>query len=148
MTIRPIFALTAAAGLALTAASLCTSSHAATAAEPAHGDTKPTAVQPVAAARTSTVKGALADVGDISLELKTIDKRLQSMEHSLAAMSDSLAPVGELARADGLRALMGEASDLAYARTRSLIFWLTGCGAGLILLFAALRHWSSHPGKA
>lgn len=106
------------------------------------------AVQPVTAAKTSTVKGALADVGDISLELKTIDKRLQSMEHSIAAISDSLAPVGELARPEGLRALMGEAGDLAYARMRSLIFWLTGCGAGLIFLFAALRRWSNHPGKA
>jgi len=92
---------------------------ASTAAEPA-----------VPEAHTPSVKETMAAVGQISHELKLIEARLGKIETSVAGVNASLAPVGVLAQPGALR---------------ELILMATACGAGLIVLHAALRRWRSSP---
>jgi hypothetical protein len=115
--------------------------HAATAAEPPAKAAKAAEGKPAAAAQPASMKEAFGSAVEISAEVKLIDKRLQSLEQSVASISNSLEPVGKLTRPEGLHALLVEAGDLAYERARSLIFLATGCAAALILGMAALWHW-------
>ena len=102
---------------------------------------RPPEVKPAPEVKSATMKEAFGSAVEISNEVKLIDKRLESLERSVAAISNSLDPVGKLTRPEGLRALMVEAGDMTYDRARSLIFLATGCAAALILGLAALWHW-------
>jgi hypothetical protein len=111
---------------------------------------------------------ALVSVGDLSHELKLIDRRLVGLEHSLASLEKSvggigasvatleksvggidaaLAPVGALARPDGLRAalepIVDSTLDRAFDRARGLVLLATACAAGLIVLHALMRRWTA-----
>ena len=75
-----------------------------------------------------SVKETMAAVGQISYELKLIEARLGKIETAVAGVNASLAPVGLLAQPGALR---------------DLILLATACGAGLIVLHAALRRLSA-----
>lgn len=95
---------------------LCLVAAASMAAEPA-------APEPHA----PSIKETMAAVGQISHELKLIETRLGRIEHSIASVDASLAPVGALAQPGALR---------------GLILLVTACAAGLIVLHAMLRRWT------
>jgi hypothetical protein len=93
---------------------------------------------------------ALGSVGDLSHELKLIDRRLVGIEHTLTpiqkavvGIDTSLGPVGDLAKPDGLRAALEPIVDRAFERARGLILLATGCVAGLIVLHALMRRWTA-----
>ncbi len=98
-----------------------------------------------------TLKTAIAGVGDISVEVARIDKRLSGIEQSVAeinaslkhmeAIDKSLVPVGELTRPQGITALVNEVSDVAFSRGVSLILIATACAGALIVLLAFLARW-------
>ena len=75
-----------------------------------------------------SIAETLTAVRQITRELKLIEERLAKLEQSVAGVDASLKPVGALARP---------------AELRGLILLATACGAGLILLHAALRRWSA-----
>jgi hypothetical protein len=76
--------------------------------------------------RPPSITETLTAVRQISHELKRIEERLGALEQSVARVDASLRPVGALAQPDGLR---------------NLLLLATACGAGLIILHAALRRW-------
>ena len=93
---------------------------------------------------------ALVSVGDLSHELKLIDRRLVGIEHTLTPIGKavvgidaSLGPVGDLAKPDGLRAAVDPIVDRVFERARGLILLATGCAAGLIVLHALMRRWTA-----
>lgn len=103
----------------LIGAMLCVVATAGVAAGPAEPD-----------AHAPSIRETMAAVGHISHELKLIEARLGKIEHSVAGLNASLAPVGALAQP---------------ATLRSLILLATACAAGLIVLHALLRRWLSPP---
>jgi len=144
---------------ALALAILSAHSGAAPAADAPAGDAKAAPAQPAPPPKAATIRSAMADVGDISVEVKKLEKRLEaidqsvaainvslkrieSMEKSLAAVSKSLEPVGVLTQPEGLTSLVKAVSEEAYDRGVALILVGTGCAAGLIVLFALLRRWN------
>jgi hypothetical protein len=98
---------------------------AATAATP---PAPPQAKPAETAAHTPSIKETLTAVNQIAHELKLIDARLGKLEQSLAGVDASLKPVGAIAEPAALR---------------QLILLAEACGAGLIVLHALLRRWSS-----
>lgn len=98
---------------------------AAIAATPA---APPAAVPPAPAAHAPSIKETLAAVSQIAHELKPIDARLGKLGQSLAGVDASLKPVGAIVQPAALR---------------ELILRVAACGAGLIVLHALLRRWSS-----
>ncbi|APV51931.1 hypothetical protein BWI17_21000 [Betaproteobacteria bacterium GR16-43] len=94
-----------------------------------------------AADKPPTLKDAMGSAVEISQEVRQIEKRLESIDKSVAAMTVSLASVGALTQPERTTALLREAGDLAFDRALSLIFIATGCAAGLILLAAAVWRW-------
>ena len=130
--------------------------HVAVAADPPSENAK-AAEKPKA-----TIKSAMADVGDMSVEMRKIEKRLgaieqsvseinaalkrvESMDKSMAGMNASLVPVGELTRPEGLDSLVKEVSDVAYDRGVALILIATACAGVLLVLLAFLFRWSRRP---
>jgi hypothetical protein len=99
-----------------------------------------------------TIKSAMADVGDISVEVARIEKRLVSIDQSVAeinaslkhmeSLDKSLAPVGELTRPEGLNSLIDRVSDTAFSRGVWLILIASACAAGLIILLAYMLRWT------
>lgn len=83
------------------------------------------------AASPPSIAATLTAVREISRELKLIEERLGRLEQSVAGVDASLKPVGSLATPETLR---------------GLILLAAGCGAGLIVLHAALRRWSNAGG--
>lgn len=88
----------------------------------------PTAAPAAQAEDVPSLKETLKAVGQISHELKLIEARLGRLEQSLAGVDASLKPVGEVAQPAALR---------------DLILLAAACGAGLIVLHALLRRWST-----
>ena len=150
--------------MALSVVSVPAHSSAASVAESPVANPTSAQVQPIPAAKPASLKSAMADVGDISVEMKGLEKhlesleqsvaainnslkRIQSMDQSLIAVSNSLAPVGALTQPERLSALLREAEDLAYERGLTLIFVATGCAAALMVLAAALWRRSDHSAR-
>ncbi len=103
-----------------------------------------------AARPTPSLTDALVSVGDLSHELKLIDRRLVGIEQTLTPIGKavvgidaSLGPVGDLAKPDGLRAAVDPIVDRVFERARGLILLATGCMAGLIVLHALMRRWTA-----
>jgi small-conductance mechanosensitive channel len=83
--------------------------------------------------RPPSITETLTAVRQISHELKRIEERLGALEQSVTRVEASLRPVGALAQP---------------AELRGLILLATACGAGLIILHAAVRRWfPPTPGK-
>jgi hypothetical protein len=138
---------------ALAIACACAQAHGALATDPPAADAKP-----APPAKPATIKGAMADVGDISSEVRKLEKHIaaieqsvaeinesakhvESMDRAMTSMGSSLVPVGALARPEGLNALLKQVSDVAYGRGVALILVATGCVALLLVLFAFLLRW-------
>lgn len=145
---------------ALAIACACAHSPGAMAADTPAADAKAAPVKPADAppAKPATIKGAMADVGDISSEVRKLEKHIaaieqsvaeinesikhvESMDRAMTSMGGSLVPVGALARPEGLNALLKQVSDVAYGRGVALILVATGCVALLLVLFAFLLRW-------
>jgi len=150
--------------IALSVVSVSTHSGAACAAESPVPNPMSVPMQATPAAKPASLTGTMADVSAISLEMKGLEKhlesleqsvaainnslkRIQSMDQSLIAVSNSLAPVGALTQPERLSALLREAEDLAYERGLTLIFVATGCAAALMVLAAALWRRSDHSAR-
>jgi septal ring factor EnvC (AmiA/AmiB activator) len=118
--------------------------------------------QPPAGAKPTTIKSAISDVGDISTEVRKLEKHLASIEQSVAAINESLkriesmdksfaevsaslAPVAALTRPEGLTALISQVSDTAFSRGVALVLIGTGCAGALIVLLAYTMRWSRRP---
>ncbi|RPH43436.1 MAG: hypothetical protein EHM87_13785 [Burkholderiales bacterium] len=140
----------------------------AVAPAPAAASTASTAPKPA-----PSLTEALISVGDLSHELKLIDRRLVGLEHALASLEKSvggiggslasleksvgsidgtLAPVGALVRPEGLRAaldpIVDSTLDRAFDRARGLLLLATACAAGLIVLHALMRRWTARPQRS
>jgi hypothetical protein len=99
-----------------------------------------------------TIKSAMAGVGDISVEVARIEKRLVSIDQSVAeinaslkhmeGLDKSLVPVAELTKPSGLSALIDQVSDAAFSRGVLLVLIASACAAGLIILLAYMLRWS------
>ncbi len=88
---------------------------------------QPPAAAPASPAPVPSIKETLAAVTQISHELKLIEARLATLDRSLAGINASVAPLRDLAQPAALR---------------KLILLAAACGAGLIVLHAALRRWA------
>jgi hypothetical protein len=86
------------------------------------------ATQTEPAGHAPSIAETLTAVRQISHELKLIEERLGRLEQSLASVDASLKPLGAIAQP---------------AEVRGLILLATGCAAGLVILHAALRRWST-----
>jgi hypothetical protein len=78
-------------------------------------------------------------------QLKQLQVGVDSLEKSVALLATQLGQLNSLAQPESIRQLAGTAGEPLIHQMTSLVWWATGCAAGVVVLHAVLRRWSRRP---